>query len=107
VVVCEEVSKKINVVNTLKICKAPYVLMKIQSMEAAFPDAHDWMNNTGVGVLERDGQVTFEEAAKNALPTTMISRRDVSEGISTSKGLNGHTFCDHGGHILFFFLARR
>ena len=33
-------------------------------MEGAFRDAHDWVNNTGVGVLERDGQVTFEDAVK-------------------------------------------
>jgi hypothetical protein len=61
-VVCEEVSRKINLARTLKIRKAPSVQMKIQAMEGAFRDAHDWVNNTGVGVLERDGQVTFEEA---------------------------------------------
>jgi hypothetical protein len=41
-------------------------MMKIQVMEAAFHDAHNWVNNTGEwrGALERDGQVTFEEAVK-------------------------------------------
>jgi hypothetical protein len=41
-------------------------MMKIQVMEAAFHDAHNWVNNTGEwrGVLERDGRVTFEEAVK-------------------------------------------
>jgi hypothetical protein len=62
--ICEQVSKKINLANTLKIRKAPSIMMKIQGMEGAFCDAHDWVNNTGVGVLERDGQVTFEEAVK-------------------------------------------
>jgi hypothetical protein len=38
--------------------------MKIQVMEGAFYDAHDWVNNTGEGGLERDRQVTFEEAVK-------------------------------------------
>ncbi len=70
VAVCEEVSKKINQANTLKIRKAPSVQLKIQAMEGAFRDAHDWVNNTGVGVLERDGQVTFEEAVKKDLATT-------------------------------------
>ncbi len=64
VAVCEEISQKIHLAKTLKIRKAPSVQSKIQAMEGAFRDAHDWVNNTGVGVLERDGQVTFEEAVK-------------------------------------------
>jgi hypothetical protein len=64
VAACEAVSKKINQADILKIRKAPSVQLKIQAMEGAFHDAHDWVNNTGVGVLERDGQVTFEEAVK-------------------------------------------
>jgi hypothetical protein len=62
--VCEQVSKKIELANTLKARKANQVMMKIQAFEGAFREAHDWVNNTGVGVLERDGQVTFEEAVK-------------------------------------------
>jgi hypothetical protein len=64
VAVCEEISKKIKQANILKIRKAPSVQIKIQVMEGSFREAHDWVNNTGVGVLERDGQVTFEEAVK-------------------------------------------
>ena len=64
VVVCEDVWKKIHAANTLKVRNAPSVLMKIQYMESSFRDAHDWVNNTGVGVRERDGQVTFEDAVK-------------------------------------------
>ncbi len=64
VAVCEEISTKIHLAKTLKIRKAPSVQSKIQAMEGAFRDAHDWVNNTGVGVLERDGQVTFEDAVK-------------------------------------------
>jgi hypothetical protein len=60
--VCEEVSKKIYLAKTLKVRKALSVQLKIQSMEGAFRDAHDWVNNTGVGVLASDGRVTFEEA---------------------------------------------
>jgi hypothetical protein len=60
--VCEEICRKILRAKTLKIRKAPSVQSKIQAFEGAFRDAHDWVNNTGVGVLERDGQVTFEEA---------------------------------------------
>jgi hypothetical protein len=41
-------------------------------MEGAVRDAHDWVNNTRAGVLlERDRQVTFEEAVKKDLATTM------------------------------------
>jgi hypothetical protein len=71
VAVCEEVSKTINLAGTLKIRKASSVQLKIQAMERAFRDAHFWVNNTGVGVLERDGQVTFEKAVKKDLATTM------------------------------------
>jgi hypothetical protein len=58
--------------NTLKIGHAPSVLMKIQYMESSFRDARDWVDNTGVGVLERAGPVTFEEAMNNAFSTTII-----------------------------------
>jgi hypothetical protein len=64
VVVCKEVCKKINAANTLKTCDASSVLIKIKYMEASFRDAHDWVNKTGVGVRERDGQVTFKDAMK-------------------------------------------
>jgi hypothetical protein len=61
VAVCEEISKKIKQAGTLKIRKAPSVQCKIQGIEASFREAHDWVNNTGVGVLERDGPISFEE----------------------------------------------
>jgi hypothetical protein len=61
-VLCEEISKKIKQANTMKIRKAPSVQMKIPAMEGAFSEDHDWVNKTEVGVLERDGQVTFKEA---------------------------------------------
>ena len=64
VAVCEEISRKINRARTLKVRKAPSVQLKIQAMESAFRYAHDWINNTGEGVRERDGPVTFEEAVK-------------------------------------------
>jgi hypothetical protein len=64
VAVCEDISRTIKQADTLKVRKAPTVFMKIQAFEGSFRDAHDWVNNTGVGVLERDGQVTFEEAVK-------------------------------------------
>jgi hypothetical protein len=67
VVVCKDVCKKIHAANTLKIRHAPSVLMKIQYMESSFRNVHDWVNNTGVGVRERDGQVTFEDAVKKTL----------------------------------------
>jgi hypothetical protein len=38
--------------------------MKIQAMEGSFHEGHDWVNNMGAGVRERDGLVTFEEAVK-------------------------------------------
>jgi hypothetical protein len=56
--VCEVILKQIKQANTLKIHKAPSVQMKIQAKEGSFREAHDWVNNTGVGVLERDRQVT-------------------------------------------------
>jgi hypothetical protein len=64
VAVCDAVRQKIHAAKTMKSRTAPAVMMKIQYMEQAFREAHDWVNNTGVGVLERDGQVTFEEAMK-------------------------------------------
>jgi hypothetical protein len=64
IAVCQEVSTKIYLAKTLKSRKALSVQQKIQSMESAFRDAHDWVNNTGVGVLASDGRVTFEEAVK-------------------------------------------
>jgi hypothetical protein len=42
VAVCEEVSKNINIANALKIRKAPSIQMKIQAMDGAFRDAHNW-----------------------------------------------------------------
>jgi hypothetical protein len=33
-------------------------------MEGAFREAHDWVNNMGVGVLANDRHVTFEEAVR-------------------------------------------
>jgi hypothetical protein len=63
--VYEEISKKIKQTNTLKIRKAPSVQMKIKTMERSFCEAHDWVNNRGVGVLQRDRLVTFKEAVKN------------------------------------------
>ena len=54
--------------NTLKVRKAAAVHLKIQAMEGAFRAAHDWVNNTGVGVLEREGLVTFDEAVKRRFP---------------------------------------
>jgi hypothetical protein len=71
VAICEEISKKIKQANTLKVRKAPIVQMKLQAMEGSFHEAHDWVNNMGVGILERDRQVTFEEAVKNGLCTIM------------------------------------
>jgi hypothetical protein len=66
--VCKIISRKMLEAKTLKVRKGPAVHMKIQAMEGAFRVAHDWVNNTGVGVLERDGQVTFEEAVKKRFP---------------------------------------
>jgi hypothetical protein len=62
IAVCEEISRKIDRAGTLKVRKAPSVVLKIKAMEGAFRDAHDWATNTGVGVLASDGRVTFEEA---------------------------------------------
>jgi hypothetical protein len=87
--VCEEISKKIKQASTLKIRKAPSIQMKIEAMEANFRDAHDWVNNMGVGVLERDGQVTFEEAVKKRfmyyydLVDVMSERASESPKVST------------------------
>jgi hypothetical protein len=64
VAVCEEISKKIKQAGTLKIRKAPSVQCKIQGIEASFREAHDWVNNTGVGVLASDGPISFEETVK-------------------------------------------
>ena len=36
------------------------VVKKIQEIESKFIKAHDWVNNTGQGVKERDGMETFE-----------------------------------------------
>jgi hypothetical protein len=73
VAVCEESSKQTKQSNPLKIRKAPPVQMKIQAMEGSFHEDHDWVNNTGVVVLERDGLVTCEEAVKKYACTTMMT----------------------------------
>mgnify|MGYP005851490981 CR=1 FL=1 len=39
---------------------AEAVVKKIQEIEGKFIRAHDWVNNTGQGVKERDGMETFE-----------------------------------------------
>jgi hypothetical protein len=67
------ICKKIYAANALKTRNASSVLMKIKYiMESSFPDAHDWVNNTRVGVRERDGQVTFEDAVKKKALSTSI-----------------------------------
>ena len=50
-------------------CRVPrsaeMVQQKIKHLEKLFTEAHDWASNTGVGVLERDGQVTFDQAVQS------------------------------------------
>jgi hypothetical protein len=65
--VCEEASKNINIANALKIHKAPSIQMKIQAIEGIC-DAQNWVNNMRVVV----GKVTFKEAVKKDLSTTLI-----------------------------------
>ena len=43
---------------------AEAVLKKIQDMEGKFIKAHDWANNTGVGVMESEGKETFEDCVR-------------------------------------------
>ncbi len=88
-VVCEDVCKKINAANTFKTRNASSVLMKIKYMESCFRDAHDWVNNTGVGVRERDGQATFEDAVKKRFvyyynSVDVMSERSSSRPTSTT-----------------------
>ena len=68
--VCKDICKKLQAAGTLKLCRAAAVLLKVQLMEKLFCETHEWVNNTGVGVLESDGPVTFREAVKKGLPTT-------------------------------------
>jgi hypothetical protein len=62
--VCQEMFLKIWAANTLKSRKPHSIQLKIQLLEQLFCVTHDWVNNTGVGVLERDGQSSFEETGK-------------------------------------------
>ena len=39
-------------------------MKKLQSIENAFTSAHDWVNNTGQGVKETDGNAKFEECVR-------------------------------------------
>jgi hypothetical protein len=56
VAVCEEVSKTNLEVKTLKIHKAPPLCSPedSQAMEGSFHEAHDWVNNMGVGERGKD-----------------------------------------------------
>ena len=49
----------------IKVERSPQaVVKKIQSMESQFSVAHDWVNNTGQGVKESDGDAKFEECVR-------------------------------------------
>ena len=47
---------------------AEAVVKKIQDTEGKFITAHDWANNTGQGVKERDGMDTFEDCVRKRCP---------------------------------------
>jgi hypothetical protein len=62
--VCLEIFLKIQATNTLKTRKPHSIQLKIQSLKQLFRVAHDWVNNTGVGGLERDRQFSFVRKSK-------------------------------------------
>jgi hypothetical protein len=64
VAVCEEIAKKIEEANTLKVRNAASVHLKMTAFEYQFRQAHDWAAMTGVGVLASDGKISFDEAVK-------------------------------------------
>ena len=65
---CEMIADKLRRAEVVKERDAGAVKSKIESIEAAFKACHDWANETGQGVLERDGQVVFEEACRKKFP---------------------------------------
>ena len=65
---CEHIADKLRRAEVVKERDAGAVKSKIESIEAAFKACHDWANETGQGVLERDGQVVFEEACRKKFP---------------------------------------
>ena len=65
---CELIADKLRRAEVVKERDAGAVKSKIESIETAFKACHDWANETGQGVLERDGQVVFEEACRKKFP---------------------------------------
>ena len=70
VAVCEEISRKIEAANNLKVRNAASVHFFL-AFEQSFWETHDWVNKTGVGVKAVDGKITFDEAVKKGLHTML------------------------------------
>jgi hypothetical protein len=87
--VCQEIFLKIRAANTLKSQKPHSIQLKIQSLNHLFYVALDWVNNMGAGVLERDGQSSFEETVKKKFHyyydlVDYMANRALSRPISSS-----------------------
>ena len=62
---CQEISRRISDAGC-RVSRTPeMVQQKIKHLEKLFTEAHDWASNTGQGVLECDGQATFDEAIQS------------------------------------------
>ena len=62
------IARRIKSAKVVKERDAAAVKSKIESIESQFKACHDWANETGQGVLERDGFSTFEEACIKKFP---------------------------------------
>ena len=59
---CESIARKLKDAEVVKDRDAAAVKSKIENIEAMFKACHDWANETGQGVLERDAAIAFEDA---------------------------------------------
>ena len=65
---CQEISRRIEQAECRVKRSAEQVQQKISHLETKFTEAHDWASNTGQGVLERDGQASFDDAVRQRCP---------------------------------------
>ena len=70
--ICSNLAKAMNDAGVRNPRDGPSVRAKIGRMEAAFKKAHDWAGNTGVGVLESEGDDSFNAALLRYCPQYFI-----------------------------------